>query len=284
MLLSNKPTYIYGLFDPRTTELRYIGKTVKQPKERLSNHISAARAVKKQRVARWIRGILLDGLLPELCLLETVLPNGDWQEAERFYIEYFRSIGANLVNQTQGGEGCSGFSHSDSMREWVTKRNSEPHFVANVIAGRKRFVEENPEAVRKQYADVSKRNSEDWFIEKVRAGRLAAFKKDPSIAKKISERATVRWADNDNRIAHSNKLKEVWTNPMLREKRSSSVTEWQAERRRAFNNCKKLAIEYNNVYSMPFDIPNKEGRSKTFWLETEQKLISELSPPIALAA
>lgn len=40
----------------------------------------------------------------------------NWQERERFWILYFRSIGTRLTNATDGGDGVVGLKHSDKTK------------------------------------------------------------------------------------------------------------------------------------------------------------------------
>lgn len=114
--LSNQTTYIYGLFDPCTRELRYVGKTVKPVRMRTYAHISRARHGEKTHRSAWIRKLLSGGLVPEFDVIEIVLPGCDWEGAESFWIAYYRAIGANLTNQTAGGEGTVGYSPTTETR------------------------------------------------------------------------------------------------------------------------------------------------------------------------
>lgn len=64
-------TYIYGLKDPETHKIRYIGKT-KTPKARLSAHISRPA---NRHLKEWILSLMKKGRLPEMVIL-------DWLEGE----------------------------------------------------------------------------------------------------------------------------------------------------------------------------------------------------------
>jgi hypothetical protein len=54
-------------------------------------------------VGRWIRSLRDSGQAPTLVILEVV--ESDWQAAERRWIAYYRDLGADLTNHTDGGEG-----------------------------------------------------------------------------------------------------------------------------------------------------------------------------------
>lgn len=95
-------TSIYGLIDPRDRLLRYIGKS-DAPHERLRQHIVESGREVHHR-AHWIQALLRLGLMPEVVLLEQVAVE-DWEQAERWWIAWFRALGAKLVNDTDGGDG-----------------------------------------------------------------------------------------------------------------------------------------------------------------------------------
>lgn len=110
-------TYIYGLVDPRTQQLRYIGKTVLTPARRLVTHRWQARVTKRKRhVLAWLASLEAEGVVPEIVEIEQVAPLGDWEEAEQFWIAYFRFIGADLCNLTVGGDGAPGTKMSEENK------------------------------------------------------------------------------------------------------------------------------------------------------------------------
>src|SRR5689334_16351620 len=94
----NGVTYIYGLIDPRTDLLRYVGKS-NDPSLRYYRHLSDKSSTHK---ACWIKGLLKSGAAPRLIILDTV-PAAEWQVYERDWIECFRS---SLTNITEGGIGA----------------------------------------------------------------------------------------------------------------------------------------------------------------------------------
>lgn len=93
--------YIYGLVDPETNQLRYIGKS-KNPESRYRKHLQDS----KKKITykdKWIYHVLFKQKKPELIILDFTL-NDDWEEIEKFYIAYFKFIGAKLTNLTEGGD------------------------------------------------------------------------------------------------------------------------------------------------------------------------------------
>lgn len=96
--------YIYGLFHPETGDLRYIGKTLTSPEARLKRHIRRSRH-QDHHVYRWIKSI--EPLTPEVRVLHTA-PKDELDSIEVSEIARQRSLGVDLCNMTEGGEGGSG--------------------------------------------------------------------------------------------------------------------------------------------------------------------------------
>lgn len=116
-----KNSSIYALLDPRNEEIRYVGKTEGVLTHRLSVHISDAKCGRdKCHRANWIRSLLRQDLKPSIQLIEEV-PDEDWQWYETWWIVYGRVIGWNLTNSTLGGEGISGWKHSDEVRQKISE-------------------------------------------------------------------------------------------------------------------------------------------------------------------
>jgi hypothetical protein len=92
---------VYGLVDPDTHLVRYIGAArTKALKQRFSHHISdAKRHPSKSRKTEWIFGLVLRGLLPELRIMEQC-HGWNIEECEQKWIRQLRSPN-NLTNDTQ---------------------------------------------------------------------------------------------------------------------------------------------------------------------------------------
>ena len=111
--IMNKKFQIYGLLDPITGELRYIGQTIGKLRRRLSKHICEAKkgGINYHKNC-WIKSILNKNLRPEIYLLEEVETLKELDEAEVWHIQYWRSIGCNLTNLAPGGKSNKGVKHS----------------------------------------------------------------------------------------------------------------------------------------------------------------------------
>ena len=118
-------TTIYGLTDPATGEVRYIGKS-NNPEKRLKNHLRDRR--KSHRVS-WLKSLTRSGLRPGLVILEKV-DDADWQEAERRWIKHFQEQGADLTNSTDGGDGLD--NPSEETRKKMSEKAKKRRYSAEV--------------------------------------------------------------------------------------------------------------------------------------------------------
>lgn len=178
-------TFIYGLCDPLTQQLRYIGKS-NDPSVRNYEHTSARFLKSKTHKNHWIKSLQSKALRPELFIIEEVLRDG-WQEDERFWIAYFKSIGANLTNSTAGGEGDCGpegrMKQAAALRG--RKQNRSAEHVAKIILHNREMA------------------------------------KDPKWRAKISARAKERVPQERERLMEQ--LRKAWSSPRTRRYECSCV-------------------------------------------------------------
>ena len=92
---------IYALIDPRSDEIRYIGKSV-DPDMRYQQHLNES-AVNNGKIA-WIEELQNEGHKPLLEILELTTEN-EWAERERWWIKRGLEFGWNLLNIKSGGSG-----------------------------------------------------------------------------------------------------------------------------------------------------------------------------------
>lgn len=92
--------YIYGLVDPETNKIRYIGKTI-NPKYRLSGHINESLKTRTHKCS-WIRNLLKRNLKPILKIIE-ICSLENFEEREAYHISLY---GFNeLTNSDERGQG-----------------------------------------------------------------------------------------------------------------------------------------------------------------------------------
>ena len=114
----NLITNIYGLYN-EFDQIRYVGLTKNPLNIRYNQHIRSAKNYidkdESSHCLRWIRSMLKKGLTPTIKLI-TIVP-GNGEDAERFYIAYYKMLGANLTNLTNGGDGTIGYTRSDETNK-----------------------------------------------------------------------------------------------------------------------------------------------------------------------
>ncbi len=221
--------FIYGLIDPRTSKIRYIGKT-RDTEKRLRKHINETKRGATNHKHNWIRQLLEQGLIPIIEVLEETT-NDDWEEREKEWIAQTD----DLTNMTEGGENppvglTKGRTLSPETRKKIGeaqkgKKLSPEHkkkFVeamkkANV--GNKRFLgqKHSEETKRKQSeahkgaknpnygrefskeyranlskAQIGRKHSEETK-QKMREARKK-FYEDPANRQKTEKAAKARWA------------------------------------------------------------------------------------------
>lgn len=125
--------YIYSLTDPRTGEVRYIGKTINL-EIRLALHMCEKKNTHKNQ---WIAQLRLLGLKPLIQVVEIIHDSNDqdWQERERYWIEHFSKI-SPLTNLDSGGR--NGQLKSEETRAKIRAkalgRKQSPESIAKMKA------------------------------------------------------------------------------------------------------------------------------------------------------
>lgn len=116
-------SFIYGLVDPRTDQIRYIGKSIR-PYERLQNHYNEPSS--NCHRSHWIQELKRLGLKPEVVLFEQIVGEWPWQEAERWWIARGLALGWPLTNNTSGGDGVCNLppeTREKMRRTWLGRKH-----------------------------------------------------------------------------------------------------------------------------------------------------------------
>lgn len=99
---------IYGLVDPRTGAVRYVGKSssgMKRPRDHLKpSHI--AKETNRHK-AHWLRGLRRIGIRAGIRVIEEVPHAEMLDDSERWWIQHARAAGWPLTNIADGGEHSS---------------------------------------------------------------------------------------------------------------------------------------------------------------------------------
>lgn len=112
---------IYTLNCPITGEPIYVGKTIRKLKRRLDEHCRSSRLGKIYLLGTWIKSLHQQSLRPSIQLL-SICNESEWQEEERFYINYLRFLGFELKNIAPGGAGSgSGLPMPEEQKIRISK-------------------------------------------------------------------------------------------------------------------------------------------------------------------
>jgi len=106
-------TNIYTLSDPRTNEVRYVGKA-NNINQRYKAHLNRARDHQTHK-RNWIESLKRDGLKPIIEIID-VVPIEEWIYWETYWISQMKAWGFDLVNNTNGGDGCT-FGNKTSFKK-----------------------------------------------------------------------------------------------------------------------------------------------------------------------
>ena len=123
---------LYGLTDPRTNQIRYIGITFRG-KARFREHLSRAITGGKTHRDCWIRSLVLLGLRPIYFILE-IGDDSNWQLRERFWISQHRKT---LTNHTDGGDGTPGCIPTQELRRKWSEQRKGVSYLPGRIPGMK---------------------------------------------------------------------------------------------------------------------------------------------------
>ena len=195
MVNDTRRVKIYVLKHPDTLEIRYVGKTVRSLSRRLGNHVANAKGNKHNKhLANWILGLLSEGKRPLIEQLEEC-DSAVWQEREQYWISHF----PNLINLTEGGDGCVGFLHDETTKEKLRLVNK----------GRRHTQE---------FKDTMSR-------------RLKGVKLSPEHIAKIAASNRGRKATLETRKRLSESHKGIVQSEESRRKRSETIKAWWAKRK-----------------------------------------------------
>lgn len=106
---------VYGLADPDSLDVRYIGKSSSGLRRPLQ-HGLPSQLKKTSYKTNWIRSLLTEGKTYRILVLQEVSSAAELADAERHWIREARGLGWRLTNLTDGGEGIAGFRHSETSR------------------------------------------------------------------------------------------------------------------------------------------------------------------------
>jgi hypothetical protein len=127
---------IYALVDPRSGEIRYIGKTEKRIARRLAEHIEHP---VNAGTRSWIANLGSLGMAPRI---EPITCCGErwWEGKEAFWIRWVRIHGGDLLNRDPGGtcrKKSGALNTTGRVKNFIAKRQGKKPFVFDFIKARK---------------------------------------------------------------------------------------------------------------------------------------------------
>lgn len=199
---------IYALVDPRTDEIRYVGKSI-NPQSRCLEHLKQAKKHTRSRKLAWIRSLLKIGLCYQIQVLEDDVPKSEWIAREQHWIKTVREQGHRLTNLTDGGDG--GKPSLSSRRKM--SRSAKAAWANPVV--RQRFVDSHntPEALKEQ----SERSKKFWFDPVYRSKKRGSLMTTGGRAS-VASKARKRWSDPAFKEVVLKKVRESCTTTEFREK------------------------------------------------------------------
>lgn len=110
---------IYSLNDPKSGFVRYVGLTKMSLEKRLRFHLCQLKV--RCHKNYWIKKLKSHNLKPSIRLLENSLTKEQASLKEILYIRMFKNLGYSLVNNTNGGDGISGYRHTEETKKKIAK-------------------------------------------------------------------------------------------------------------------------------------------------------------------
>lgn len=164
---------IYGLIDPLTRQVRYIGKS-SSGTERAMAHGQDSRSEPNLHKARWIGSLKDQGLAYDVVILEQLESQADLNGAECDWIASAKRLGWPLTNLTDGGDGGPGCipgdetraRMSEAQRNRVRSKEEIEAFLARnraaIAEGRRKKPDLTPELRAAYSAAAKKANESRW--------------------------------------------------------------------------------------------------------------------------
>lgn len=141
---------VYGLIDPRSRLIRYVGKSTTGLR-RTRHHVKPSALLKSTHKARWIAQLHRLGMRCDVVVLDEGVDARALCEMERWWIAFGRVCGWPLTNLTDGGDGTPG-------RVWSTE--SRAKLSANSASKRPEVAEKLAAAARGNQRTLGMRHTE----------------------------------------------------------------------------------------------------------------------------
>lgn len=233
-----RAVFIYALCEPGTRTVRYIGKTVSM-RNRLRQHLLHSSRL-DNHLGCWLRS--LSGEPPNMVRLSTVTEDRSELEERRFISAARTSLGMDLVNGTDGGDGVT---LTPEIIEKIRKTRQQPEKAASISASC-REMWKNPEYRAKQ----TESRKASWTKPGARERRAKA---QGDAARSEVSRQTQR-----------ENMKKCWENPKYRSAHASGMAKNREKFRAAASARVRLGIKRKNASSKFFGV--SYDRTRSLWV------------------
>lgn len=126
---------VYGLVDPRSGELKYVGKSSIGMRRPRKHQLPTGRKQACAYNGNWLRSMYADGeTVPSILVLKECTSEEEAYSEEKSIIKLFRESEFSLTNMSDGGEGMSGFVMPESARAKISKARMGMKFSAEHLA------------------------------------------------------------------------------------------------------------------------------------------------------
>lgn len=248
-------TSIYVLRDPRTQEVRYVGKTVRDLRHRLAMHIRSAQRGARRHSSNWIRSLLNNGIAPEIKEIEVAYEN--WAAREKYWIAYYRKMSpGRLTNLTDGGDGLAGLKRPEYLRQLISTQSKErwadPAYREKLLE-KLRSKELNDRRVvsvakamrnpfsKRRHREATRRALNNPEVQAKRRTALSETMRKPEVRAKYLATLERCRTNPEIRARHRAASKRAQGNPQLRAHLSmTSAAAWTPERRKRQSEVAKL--------------------------------------------
>jgi hypothetical protein len=166
---------IYGLTDPTSGELRYVGQTRQSLRRRLSGHLRGPKGPHASLpVNRWIAKLQAASQEPQIVALQAGVHLADLDKAERSQIAEARAAGDRLLNLCPGGSASLGTWSLplEAIRRSAEAKRGKPRSpeTREKLAAANRGKKAAPETCAKRSAIFKgRRQSPEWIAKRVAA-------------------------------------------------------------------------------------------------------------------
>lgn len=113
---------IYGLIDPRSKMIRYIGRS-SSGFSHPNNYKSPSMLKNNTYRTNWIKSLFAYNLVYDVVALQVTETSDNLNALEIWWIAYARCLGWPLTNLTNGGEGLNGYKLTAETKSKISNAN-----------------------------------------------------------------------------------------------------------------------------------------------------------------